>query len=58
MLLGLCNSKVAISYLKAISPGMDTQVGQVRSIPFVSAPMPIMILIVLVENANISLSKS
>ncbi len=33
--ISLCNSKVSISYLKSISPGMDTQVGQVRSIPFI-----------------------
>jgi len=34
-LMGLCNSTVGLSYLKMISPGIDTQVGQVRSIPTV-----------------------
>lgn len=32
-LMGMCNSIVGLSYLKMISPGIDTQVGQVRSIP-------------------------
>lgn len=33
--LGLCNSSVGLSYLKMISPGIDTQVGQVRSVPMI-----------------------
>lgn len=32
-LMGMCNSIVGLSYLRMISPGIDTQVGQVRSIP-------------------------
>lgn len=32
-IMGLCNSVVGLNYLKMISPGIDTQVGQVRSIP-------------------------
>lgn len=32
-LLAMCNSVVGLHYLRMISPGIDTQVGQVRSIP-------------------------
>ena len=32
-IMGMCNSTVSLMYLKMISPGIDTQVGQVRSIP-------------------------
>lgn len=46
-ILSLCNSKVSIGYLRAISPGMDTQVGQVRSIPYKEV----------ISQENVSLSK-
>jgi hypothetical protein len=39
-ILALCNSVVALSYLKTISPGIDTQVGQVRSIPTIVKLLP------------------
>lgn len=37
-IMALCNSKFGLKYLKAISPGIDTQVGQVRSIPIILSP--------------------